>query len=283
MTTIINAATSGGLIQTADTSGELQLQTASTAALTITSAQNVGIGTASPSVKLHVSTSSAGLAEPLWLNNSQAVGANVGSRLVFTGTSSNNGLAAIDGAFAGATTADGGYMVFNTRAVTTGILTERMRLNTTGALVLAGGTTTANGIGITFPTTQSASSDANTLDDYEEGTWTPTDYSGAGLSITFNNPTYTKIGRLVFVRCSTIVYPSTANASSASIGGLPFTNASGESATAALVSSNANANRGLIVSSATNIYIYASGTAGSATNAQLSGVTIYGFCAVYIV
>jgi hypothetical protein len=32
----------------------------------------------------------------------------------------------------------------------------------------------ASGSGISFPATQSASSDANTLDDYEEGTWTPT-------------------------------------------------------------------------------------------------------------
>jgi hypothetical protein len=54
MTTIINAATSGGLIQTADTSGVLQLQTASTAALTVDASQNVGIGTASPSQKLDV-------------------------------------------------------------------------------------------------------------------------------------------------------------------------------------------------------------------------------------
>ena len=55
MVASINASTSAGVVTTADTSGILQLQTASTAAVTITAAQNVGIGTASPAQKLHVS------------------------------------------------------------------------------------------------------------------------------------------------------------------------------------------------------------------------------------
>jgi hypothetical protein len=48
MASIINANTSGGLISTGDTSGQLQLQTGGTTALTVTSAQQVGIGTSSP-------------------------------------------------------------------------------------------------------------------------------------------------------------------------------------------------------------------------------------------
>ena len=48
MTTTINASTSSGLVNTADTSGILQLQTAGTAAVTIDASQNVGIGTSSP-------------------------------------------------------------------------------------------------------------------------------------------------------------------------------------------------------------------------------------------
>jgi hypothetical protein len=97
---------------------------------------NVGIGLSNPSVKLHASTSGAGIQEVEWLNNSQAVGADVGSAMVFTGTSSNNGLARISGAFAGATTADGAYMAFSTRTVTTGALTERMRLDSSGNLLV---------------------------------------------------------------------------------------------------------------------------------------------------
>jgi hypothetical protein len=57
MAVTINASTSAGLVQTADTSGVLQLQTNSgTAALTIDTSQNVGIGTASPAAKLTVAS-----------------------------------------------------------------------------------------------------------------------------------------------------------------------------------------------------------------------------------
>lgn len=84
---------------------------------------------------------------------------------------------------------------------------------------------TANGI--KFPATQVPSADANTLDDYEEGTWTPTDGSGAGLSFTntSGNCIYTKIGRMVYAAFR-VTYPSTANGSAARIGNLPFTSAS---------------------------------------------------------
>ena len=62
---------------------------------------------------------------------------------------------------------------------------------------------------------------SNYIDDYEEGTWTPSDNSGAGLSFTVANATYTKVGRLVTVHAD-ITYPSTADVSSNSISGLPF-------------------------------------------------------------
>jgi hypothetical protein len=54
----------------------------------------------------------------------------------------------------------------------------------------------SSGIGITFPATQSASSDANTLDDYEEGTWTPNIGGTATYSTQFGS--YVKIGSLVY-------------------------------------------------------------------------------------
>jgi trimeric autotransporter adhesin len=52
----INASNSGfgGIVSTGDSSGVLQLQTTGTAAVTIDTSQNVGIGTTSPSQKLEV-------------------------------------------------------------------------------------------------------------------------------------------------------------------------------------------------------------------------------------
>ena len=96
---------------------------------------------------------------------------------------------------------------------------ESLRLSaTTKAVILAGGSTSANGTGITFPATQSASSDANTLDDYEEGTWTP---AGGGLT---NNvtATYTKVGRLVHANFD-VTFPGGGAATQGNITGLPFT------------------------------------------------------------
>jgi len=63
-------------------------------------------------------------------------------------------------------------------------------------------TPSASGAGITFPATQSASSDVNTLDDYETGTWTPAlKFGGGTTGLTYKNTRgiYTKIGSLVTI------------------------------------------------------------------------------------
>jgi hypothetical protein len=84
--------------------------------------------------------------------------------------------------------------------------TEKMRLDASGNLLVGVASANANGgvlqlkSGITFPATQVASSDANTLDDYEEGTFTPTiigtSTAGTG-TYSVQSGTYTKVGRLV--------------------------------------------------------------------------------------
>ena len=79
----------------------------------------------------------------------------------------------------------------------------------TGNVVEFLGNTSGSGVGITFPATQSPSSDANTLDDYEEGTWTPalTGSTGsAGLySLSTANGRYVKIGQLVYVSAGLVI------------------------------------------------------------------------------
>jgi hypothetical protein len=60
---------------------------------------------------------------------------------------------------------------------------------------------------------------ANLLDDYEEGTWTPTLPNGGTISV--SRATYIKIGRLVHVQFQADITP-TNNSSQFRIGGLPF-------------------------------------------------------------
>ena len=60
---------------------------------------------------------------------------------------------------------------------------------------------------------------ANKLDDYEEGTWSPTHASGAG-SGSFSNALYTKVGRLVHIALS---FAFTGASGGLVIGNLPFT------------------------------------------------------------
>ena len=78
-----------------------------------------------------------------------------------------------------------------------------------------------NGYGIDFSASQGGGASSSVLDDYEEGTWTITDGSGAGLSFTVQDNVYTKVGRLV-VASAIITWPSTSNTSAARIV-LPFT------------------------------------------------------------
>ena len=88
------------------------------------------------------------------------------------------------------------------------------------------GTATITGGQIVFPGTQVGSAGANTLDDYEEGTWTPSMFGGATMTAGTVNGYYTKIGRMVF--CNGVYVSSDLNGASGAIRlrGLPFTSSS---------------------------------------------------------
>lgn len=110
--------------------------------------------------------------------------------------------------------------------------------------------------------------------DYEEGTWIPTDNSGAAL--TFVNPagSYVRVGRLV--TCTgRLQYPSTANGSSASIGGLPFTasNIDGEASGSIAYSSSIFGETILVTKNTATAAIFTNAGAAT-TNAQVSIATM---------
>ena len=115
---------------------------------------------------------------------------------------------------------DDGAVQFDSTLDVTGAITGSSTIKAaTGAAV--GGATPGTG-GLAFPATAVAVVDANTLDDYVEGTWTPIDSSGASLTFTDPAGSYEKVGRQ-FRAGFYLVYPVTADGSTALIGGLPFT------------------------------------------------------------
>ena len=105
----------------------------------------------------------------------------------------------------------GTYTLAGTPTITSPTITSPTI--SSGAVILTSGQ-------ITFPATQAASANANTFDDYEEGTWTPS--VGGNATYTAQNARYTKIGRVVHVSCNlAILVLGTGSAST--ITGLPFT------------------------------------------------------------
>jgi hypothetical protein len=152
----------------------------------------------------------------------------------------------------------------------TGLTLAGTTLNVSGGAVEVA-TVSVTGGQIAFPATQSASTGANTLDDYEEGTWTPTDGSGGSLSFTNVVAHYVKIGQLVMLWAS-IGWPNTANGANAILGGLPFTSQTvAQTIGAAVVMSDSGSAYGLIVdSNATTATFKTTTGLAAVTNATIS-------------
>jgi len=78
---------------------------------------------------------------------------------------------------------------------------------------------------IPFPATQVPSANANTLDDYEEGTWTPiitADGGASGQTYSIQSGNYTKIGRLVAVGFNVALTAKGTLSGNIQLGGLPM-------------------------------------------------------------
>tara|TARA_R110000868_G_scaffold19878_1_gene84895 strand:- start:1780 stop:2523 length:744 start_codon:yes stop_codon:yes gene_type:complete len=158
-----------------------------------------------------------------------------------------------------------------------GSIAERARCDPAGRFLA--GLTSANtsgaklqtSDGLTFPATQVASADPNTLDDYEEGTWTPN--QGAGLTVTgtFSSAgTYVKTGNLVYVRGTMSATTMSASAGGVVSTNLPFVNAA-NSGGGNITNADGNAGTTVYVSGALSRFI----AAGAVTNG--GGGLVFGF------
>jgi len=130
-------------------------------------------------------------------------------------------------------------------------------------------TPSGGGAGIAFPATQSASTDANTLDDYEEGTFTATlkgSTTDPTVAVT-STGVYTKVGRLVYVSISFVNVTTTGAVGDVTISGLPFA-AGSIRYTGSALSYNFDLNTGtslsvLIESGGTIVYFYSAKTSAA--------------------
>lgn len=166
-------------------------------------------------------------------------------------------------------------------------LQEAFLVKTAGDVALPVGNLVVGtaGKGIDFSAnTHAAGMTSELLNWYEEGTFTFTDASGAGLTIT-SNGFYTRIGRLVHWQ-AIVVYPSTASGADSLLGGLPFTPVGGagsQGRAGAFISATDKADlvNVLQIEGTAQLQLFKAGFV-RATNAELSSGTIY-FAGFFVV
>jgi len=159
-----------------------------------------------------------------------------------------------------------------------------MRIDASGNVTLSTGNLIigTSGKGIDFSAT-SGTGTSELLADYEEGTWTPTDDSGAALTFANVSASYTKIGRQVFAHYY-FTYPVTLDASANGVGGLPFTasNVNAARGGSAVTYNEMNALLAIYGPRNGTAWQYVNGAGNAYTNAQMSGKTFMG-CITYFV
>jgi hypothetical protein len=110
-------------------------------------------------------------------------------------------------------------LIFSTTADGGSDVTDQVTIGPTGLVTLTAGQ-------IAFPASQNASADANTFDDYEEGTFTPgMTFNGSATGVTFTTQSglYTKVGRDCLYGMQITLTSNGTGVGTALITGLPFT------------------------------------------------------------
>lgn len=140
--------------------------------------------------------------------------------------------------------------------------------NTWSAIQTFSANPSVAGGAISFPATQVASAGANDLDDYEEGTWTPTLTFGGGstgITYAFRSGTYVKIGSEVIVEMQINLTAKGSSTGNMLITGLPFTPSVNSGAAVGQYGTFAG-NYNLQASiGTTGVTVYQMGTAASST------------------
>ena len=115
-----------------------------------------------------------------------------------------------------------------------------------------------------------SNTDSNTLDDYEEGTWTPAQAVGGNSSISASEATYTKIGRTVYAHCS--VSFSGTDTDRVRITGLPFA-VSNTAAAATFFSGSPSDNASFIIQTLSSSHEFSGGNGTDMTYANVQNTT----------
>jgi len=193
---------------------------------------NVGVGTTPASWISACDVVQVSSTAALWGYNNGSKSCNISEN--FYRSSVDSGYKYIQNGYSQMYSLENGQHVwYNAPSGTAGnaiTFTQAMTLDASGGLKtlntigVGNATPSASGAGITFPATQSASTDANTLDDYEEGTWTPAiTYSGTSTATySFRNGYYTKVGNQITLT-GIISFNESTSTGNVSITGLPFT------------------------------------------------------------
>jgi hypothetical protein len=173
------------------------------------------------------------------------------------------------------------------RLSSTGLaVTGAVSATTTGkvgtTLGVGNATPSASGAGITFPATQSASTDPNTLDDYREGSFTGT-LTGCTTSPTLSVD-FVRNGNLVTLSIPTTV--ATSNATTMTITGMPTTLRPASTSRNAFVRTFDNGvyvetNSYFVLDSGGTIAMYKTSAGGGWTNSGDKGIA--SLCVSYII